>query len=104
MGQRKFPPLTPKEIEDILLSRGFVYYNSKGDHNYYYCDVNGEKRVAQIDMGADLYVKDNLKLVIKESGMNRIQFYTSTKRSAKKINKRCAPKNELLTWAVKEND
>lgn len=101
MGQRNYPPLTPREVEDILLSRGFVYHHTKGDHKYYSCDVNGEKKIAQIDMGADLYVKDNLKLVIDESGMSRIQFYTSTKSSAKKINKRCAPKEELINWALK---
>jgi predicted RNA binding protein YcfA (HicA-like mRNA interferase family) len=100
MGQRRYPPLTPKEIIAILIARGFTFHHSEGDHEYYYCEVRGEKRVMQVDTGNPLYTNYWLKQTIKETGMTRRQFYCSTKRTAKKINKNCASAEELNNWAL----
>lgn len=100
MGQRKFPPLTPAEIIAILIARGFTFHHSEADHNYYYCEVKGKKRVMQIDTGNPLYSDYWLKQTIKETGMTREQFYGSTKSTAKKIGCKCAPDEELKNWAL----
>jgi predicted RNA binding protein YcfA (HicA-like mRNA interferase family) len=35
MGQRKYPPLTPSEVEAILIKSGFVLKREHGDHAHY---------------------------------------------------------------------
>jgi predicted RNA binding protein YcfA (HicA-like mRNA interferase family) len=100
MGQDKYPPLTPDEIIAILRARGFTLHHSRGDHNYYYREVRGTKRVMQVDTGNPLYTASWLKLIIKETGMTREEFYCSTKSTAKKINLKCASDEELKNWAL----
>jgi len=100
MGQRKYPPLTPEEIVAILIARGFTFQNSKGDHNYYFHIVKNKKRIVQVDMGNPQYENKWVKLVIDETGMTRKQFYCSTKGTAKKINLKCAAKEELSNWVI----
>ena len=100
MGTRKYPPLTPLEIEDIILRRGFEHYKNSGDHRFYVHEVKGKKHIVQIDMGNPLYEGHWLKLVIEESGMTREQFYCSTKSSARKLGLKKAEKEELINWAI----
>ena len=99
MGQRKYPPLTPREIESILKARGFEYERSHGDHNYYVRDVKGSKRLTQVDTGVEVYGSKLIKMVVEQSGMTREQFYASTKSTAKKIGVKRADKDELENWA-----
>ncbi len=101
MGSRKYPPLTPKQIENILLSRGYNYFKSQGDHNFYICEVGGKKHVAQIDMRASEVQGHWLKLTIEQSGMTRKQFYCSTKQTAKKIGLKRVSRDKLLNWVEK---
>jgi predicted RNA binding protein YcfA (HicA-like mRNA interferase family) len=100
MGRIKYPPLNPNEIVAILNARGFSFYKSSGDHNFYIHSVKGKKRVVQVDMGCPSYVDHWLKTAIKETGMTREQFYCSTKGTAKKINLKCAAKEELSNWVL----
>ncbi len=102
MGQDKFPPLSPDEIIELLKARGFTLHHTKGDHEFYYCEVQGKKRVMQVDTGNPLYTGYWLKQTIKETGMTREQFYCSTKKTAKKINMKCAPDEELKNWALEK--
>lgn len=99
MGQRRYPPLKPKEIVDILLSRGYEYDHNQGDHEFYTREVKGKKHMAQVDMKIPEYNSYWIKMVILESGMTRKQFYMSTKKTAKKINCKRASKTELAEWA-----
>lgn len=102
MGQKKFPVLENGEVERILMARGFVYSpGNKGDHNFYTHIVGGKKRIVQIDTGCPEYDHKLIKMVLKESGLTREEFYRSTKIAAKKINKKHAQKTELLNWASK---
>ena len=100
MGQRKYPPLTPGEIIEILIARGFTFHHSKGDHNFYFHTVKGEKRIMQVDTGNLLYADHWLKLTIDETGMRREGFYCSTKSTAKKINLNCASDEDLKNWVL----
>jgi predicted RNA binding protein YcfA (HicA-like mRNA interferase family) len=95
MGQRKYPPLQPREIEEILIARGFVFKKSKGDHKYYVHNVNGRTYIAQIDMGNPVYNDKWIKLVIKEAGMTREQFYSATKSTARKVGLHWSEEEEL---------
>lgn len=100
MGKKKYPPLSPKEVVGILLSRGFEYYRSKGDHQSFTRIVRGGKKVTQVDMGCSAYGSKLIKKVLRQTTLTREQFYKSTKRTAKKINCKCADKTELTEWAT----
>lgn len=99
MGQRKYPPLEPREIIQILEARGFVFIKQQGDHRFYSRKVRGQPMIPQVDMGADVYDVYLVKKVIAQSGLTRKQFYGSTKGTAKKINAKLATPKELETWA-----
>ena len=100
MGNRKYPPLTPKEIEAILIARGFNLHHKNGDHKYYTRIVKGKKRVAQIDMGNSIYTDQFIKLILRQCGMTREEFYCSIKSTSRKIGMQCADKEELENWAL----
>lgn len=100
MGTRKYPPLTPREIEAILIARGFSLHKMAGDHRFYIHNVKGKKKIAQIDMGNPLYEGNLIKSILKETGLSRDEFYRSTKSTAKKIGLNCVPKDELEKWAL----
>jgi predicted RNA binding protein YcfA (HicA-like mRNA interferase family) len=86
MGQRHYPPLTTSQVISILLARGYELERTKGDHRYYVLIKNGYKRIVQVDMGCPEYGKDLIPMVLKETGLSRDEFYSSTKSTAKKIN------------------
>lgn len=50
--------------------------------------VNGEKRKVTVDMAEYEYGDFLMQSMIRQSGMNRDDFYCSHKSTAKKINKR----------------
>lgn len=100
MGNRKYPPLKPKEIEDILYARGFEYKKSEGDHKFYVREVHGKKKIVQIDWKIDVYNPRWIKVILKQSGLTREQFYCSTKTTAKKIGLKRADKKDLNKWAT----
>lgn len=89
MGGRNFPPLTPSQIIQILLARGYFLDHKKGDHRFFVKNDNGIKRTAQVDMGCPEYDKTLIPLLLNETGLSRVEFYASTKKTAKKINVKC---------------
>jgi len=100
MGPRKYPPLTPREIIEILGARGFTHHHNHGDHQFFIIWIKGKKRISQVDMRRAQYSEYFLKLLIQETGMSREDFYRSTKSTAKKVNLCCASAEELNTWAA----
>ena len=99
MGQRKYPPLEPREIEQLINARGFAFHHAKGDHKYYIRMVSGTKTMTQIDWGVEVYDTYLIKKVISQTTLTRKQLYASTKKTAKKINVKPASKEELENWA-----
>jgi predicted RNA binding protein YcfA (HicA-like mRNA interferase family) len=83
-GYEKYPPLTPDEVIKILASKGFLHTGTEGSHRQY---EKGSRKVtvdaAMRDFGIDL-----MQSMIRQSGMDREEFYSATKATAKKINKR----------------
>jgi predicted RNA binding protein YcfA (HicA-like mRNA interferase family) len=85
---RKYPPLTPREIVAILQARGFVQEHTRGSHTYYVGTVRGRRHRVTVDMAYRDFSVDRIKDIIDQSGMTRVEFYGSTKRTARKINLR----------------
>ena len=84
---RGLPPLTPGEIVLILLARAFSFSRSTASsHDIYTGTWNHQKRIVVVDMGITIYNDaDMIKLVIRQSGMSREEFYGATPKTAKKI-------------------
>jgi len=98
VSPRKYPPLCPREVIKILTARGFRLLRTKGDHRYYHCRRGGRDYLVTVDMGVEEYGPALMKSMIRQSGMTREEFYCTTKRTAKKIGKRPARREELATW------
>ncbi|MGJ5675267.1 MAG: type II toxin-antitoxin system HicA family toxin [Nostochopsis sp.] len=50
---KNIPSLKPKELIKILEKAGCTFHREgKGDHRLYYREVEGQRRVVPIDMGA----------------------------------------------------
>jgi predicted RNA binding protein YcfA (HicA-like mRNA interferase family) len=85
---KKYPPLKPQEVIDILTTRGFVLNNQEGSHRQYVGFFNGKRCKVTVDMSMTDYSDDLTKSMIRQSGMNRDEFYCSTKGTARKIGKK----------------
>jgi predicted RNA binding protein YcfA (HicA-like mRNA interferase family) len=84
MGTKKYPPLTPREVQKILRANGFTRTGSRGSHEQW---EKGAQKVT-VDTAIDDYGIDLMQSMIRQSGMTRNHFYCSTRETAKKINKR----------------
>lgn len=85
---KKYPPLTPSEVIDILKAWDFEFKTQEGSHAQYEGTTKGTKRKVTVDKGEKEFGIDLIKNMIRQSGLSRDQFYCSTKRTAKKINKK----------------
>lgn len=83
---RKYPPLKPREIEEILIKRGFVFSHWRGSHKYFAGEWAGSKRLVTVDFHYEVTNDPRLiKSIIRQSGMTREEFYGSIDSTAKKI-------------------
>ena len=78
----KYPPLTPKQVCRILEARGFRLTNKTGDHRIYEDDKGHN---VQADMVEKDFGISGMKIIIRNSGLTREEFYGSTKQTAQKI-------------------
>jgi predicted RNA binding protein YcfA (HicA-like mRNA interferase family) len=83
---KRYPPLTPDEVISILQVRGFSLARQRGSHAQYTGEWGGKHRVVTVDTAVREYGAYKLKSMISQSGMTREEFYSSTDRTAKKIN------------------
>jgi predicted RNA binding protein YcfA (HicA-like mRNA interferase family) len=88
---RKYPPLSRREIVEILSARGFALIRTKGSHLQYEGIIKGKRRLVTVDESIDTFSDDLLKTIIAQSKLTREEFYRSTKATAKKINKKVDP-------------
>ena len=86
---KSYPPLTPQEVIDILKARGFEFKTQKGSHAQYEGEINRTKRKVTVDMTEKDFDENLIKSMVRQSGLSRKEFYCSTKKTAKKINKNC---------------
>ncbi|MBI3963173.1 MAG: hypothetical protein HY335_10485 [Deinococcus sp.] len=82
---KRFPPLTPLDVERILKARGFVLERSVGSHYQYQGMVRGVSRRVTVMASVGQYDDRLIKYMISQSGLTREEFYGATKATARKI-------------------
>lgn len=85
MGQRKYPPLSPSEVEAILRKSGFTFKRQEGDHAHWEHlpdESDSRRRLVTVDRGYQQFDDKLLKSMIEQSGLDREHFYGATKRTA----------------------
>jgi len=85
---KKYPPLTPDEVIQILKARKFTLDSTRGDHQQWEGFIRDRKRKVTVDTGEKDFDDEIIKSMINQSGLSRDEFYCSTDRTARKINKR----------------
>lgn len=98
MSPRSTPPLTPREVKQILTARGFILSHSTGSHHNYKCKRNGKTYTVTVDVGQREFGNYLIKSMIRQSGMSKKDFFCSTKKTAKKIGGRVVSKSDLDAW------
>lgn len=62
-------PLSPKEIEKIILTDGWKFKNAKGDHNHYIHPVKpGKVTIPMSKKKSDLHPK-TINSILKQAGL-----------------------------------
>jgi predicted RNA binding protein YcfA (HicA-like mRNA interferase family) len=86
MGQRRYPPLTPGEVIDILTALGFRKRGQEGSHAQYYRPACGRfaASVVTVDVKYAEFDDERIKNMIRQSQHSRDEFYGATKRTARK--------------------
>jgi len=86
MGQRRFPPLTPGEVEAILRARGFEKKRQDGSHAQWEraADAQRLRSVVTVDVSRSEFREELMKSMIRQSNPTREEFYSATKRPALK--------------------
>jgi len=90
MGRNRYPQLTTREVQDILKARGFVLLRTSGSHEHWGAIIKDERRIVTVDLHGD-FGRDIIKSMIRQSGLTREEFYCSTKKTAKRLNKEIDP-------------
>jgi predicted RNA binding protein YcfA (HicA-like mRNA interferase family) len=87
MGQKKYPPISPSEVEAILGKSAFTFKRQVGAHAHFERAATKEdpqRRLVTVDRGYSEFDDKLLKSMIQQSGMTREEFYGATKRTALK--------------------
>lgn len=85
---KKYPPLTPDEVIQILKVRKFILGSTRGDHQQWEGFIYDRRRKVTVDTGEKDFDDEIMKSMINQSGLSRDEFYCSTDRTARRINKR----------------
>jgi len=82
---KRYPPLTPGNVIEILVNLGFVKVAQEGSHQKYRKTVDGISRSVTVDIKYPDYSVSLIKSMISQSGVSREEFYRATKQTGKKI-------------------
>ena len=87
MGRRKYPPLTPSEVQAILIARGFKLDRQDGSHYQYERAATDTKPrcVVTLDVAYAEIDQSLIKIMIRQSKDSREEFYGATSRTKKKL-------------------
>lgn len=86
---RRYPPLTPADVRDILKAAGFVLDRTQGSHEHWeHESLGGKRRLVTVDGAYPEFGTDRIRTMIAQSGISRDDFYRQTAGTARKINKR----------------
>jgi predicted RNA binding protein YcfA (HicA-like mRNA interferase family) len=83
---QKFPPLSPREVIEILVAHGFYLKHFVGSHAQYESVRGGKSYKVTVKTNIDEFNDFLMKSMIRQSGLTREDFYSATKSTAKKIN------------------
>jgi|SRR5208283_3751929 len=88
MGQRRFPLLTPDEVVAVLRARGFDKKRQDGSHAQWERAADGRRlrSIVTVDVSKAEFREELMKSMIRQSNLTREEFYSATKRTAKKAN------------------
>jgi predicted RNA binding protein YcfA (HicA-like mRNA interferase family) len=70
----------------VLRAAGFILARQDGRHDVYTGRTYGSNRAVPVPRSYDEYSGDVLKSMIKQSGLNKREFYALDPVSAKKLN------------------
>jgi len=86
MGKKKYPPLSPAEIGEILTALGFTKKRTKGSHAHWEraADKVRPRSIVTVDEAIDQFNDFLVKSMISQSHFAREEFYGATKKSARK--------------------
>lgn len=86
---KKYPPLTPTDVRNILKAAGFQLLRTTASHEQWtHPSLRGKGRHVTVDAHLAEFGKDLLASMIEQSGLTRDEFYCQTQATAKKINRR----------------
>ena len=81
---KKYPPLTPSEVVDILRANGFRK-DRRGNHDVYVGEIRGLMRSVPVKMNVTAFDNFLIQSMIRQSGLTREEFYGSTRQTGLKI-------------------
>jgi predicted RNA binding protein YcfA (HicA-like mRNA interferase family) len=86
LGQRKYRPLTPGEVVDILTALGFHFDRKEGSHAQYERAKDGvrPRSIVTVDTAEKQFDDFLIKSMIRQSSFSRDEFYRAIKSSARK--------------------
>src|ERR1051326_4318418 len=84
MGQRKYPTLTPSEVQSILKRLGFTMDRKEGSHEQWECPKTDRypRSIVTVDVGYPEFSVERIQNMIRQSNRSREEFYGATKRTA----------------------
>jgi predicted RNA binding protein YcfA (HicA-like mRNA interferase family) len=87
MGKRKYPPLSPSEVINIVEALGFRFKRQNGSHQHYegFAEDLKTRKIVTVDNSVDEFWEDLIKSMIRQSGWPREKFYGATRKTSKKI-------------------
>jgi len=87
MGKRKYPPLSPSEVINILHALGFELKRQRGSHQHYegLAEDAKTRKIVTVDSSVDEFWEDLMKSMVRQSGWSRERFYRATRKTSKKI-------------------
>ncbi|MBP9706777.1 MAG: type II toxin-antitoxin system HicA family toxin [Oligoflexales bacterium] len=74
MGFKKYPPLKPRQVINVLQKNGFIFKRQIGSHQQYEAFVEGKRRVVTVPDYSELD-KSLLKSIFSQSGLDCKVFY-----------------------------
>jgi predicted RNA binding protein YcfA (HicA-like mRNA interferase family) len=83
---QKYPPLSPRDVIEILVAHGFSLEHFVGSHAQYESVREGKSYKVTVKTNVDEFNDFLIKSMIRQSGLTREDFYSATKSTAKKIN------------------
>jgi predicted RNA binding protein YcfA (HicA-like mRNA interferase family) len=86
MSQKKYPTLTPSEVQSILKRLGFTKDRKEGSHEQWECPRTDQhpRSVVTVDVGYPNFDDKRIKNMIRQSNRSREEFYGATKRTAQR--------------------